>query len=314
MQDIPTDAKICIRKGTDSPRWSGHTFQPVHSKVIQDMSHLKAPDKKYYKYWAYFCVSDGPGSQTADHFSTRLACTNDLYGKWEFFKDQEILRGRWPSVTYDVNSKIFYMFYGNSPQEFELMLATSTDGINWQVQGSPIISYNPPGITGGNNTFLWIDEVDKAFYLFYHDEVYYEFGGPKYYRIVYRKVSLTEKLEKMRDANGVIVLENENRLIAAPSVYRNKKGEIILLVETHDYVEALKRKAWRTEAYYTSSLKEGSTKGRVEITPIRATVSFIDDDDACTMAFYDNDKLYLFYAHQANISTDCWDIMMKRQI
>jgi hypothetical protein len=283
--------------------------------VIQELDGFDAIDGRRYKHWAYYCLADGPGNGRAAEYSTRLACANDPQGPWEFFTSRpdggEVLKGRWPSVYCDIDNRKFYMFYGAPTNDYELLMASSSDGLNWSIP-KLIIPHKPSeGIDGGNNTFLLWHNPDRSFYLFYHD------NPSGVHRIIYRRVRADDTvvrtddtaladmyhLDRMESSDGVVVLEDP-AVIAAPSVFYHD-GTFWLLVETYD------NGIWRTAVYRTSSLTEGR-RGYVAEQPRQVSGSLLGDHAPCAMPFRLGNHIHVYYAYLAYPGDELWEIRQRR--
>ena len=260
-----------------------HTFQPVHKTNITEVN------LDGYKYWAYWCDPYGNG--------IGLARSNDLIS-WDRYSGNPILYNaseyvyRWPSVTYD--GTVFHMFLDDYAPFDHLNFIkeyTSTDGISFSY--SATVYENPGSNIEVVNPFIWFNPNDNKYYLYFGEKIY---GVSNKIRC---KIAST--LAELATA-PVTDAMNARDVEFSPSIlYDGATGLYWLITE-----ENIGGYFWVTRAYYSSTPVGGFVEA--------SNSPILNNNDACAMHFWANNRVYLFYCQFVgpNVPVD-WDIRLQVQ-
>ena len=244
-----------------------------------------------YKYFAYYGL---------DHYNDKnpavkkcgLAMSNNLVN-WIKYKQNPIIDSncRWPTVVY--NKNYFYLFYAeyNQNGDSRIVMRKSKNGIGFGDK-SVVVPYEK-GVQN-QNPFIYFNEQDKNYYLFYYNGTERAVSHPKWNI----KVKKSKSLANIKKSKSRLVLSSE-KTMAAPSVaFYN--GNYYLLVEEFENFKKMDK--WVTNAFWSSYIDRGYQ--RVNNNPV------LSNNDACAFQYIINGKLYVFYSHSINLAKSTWDIEM----
>lgn len=248
-------------------------------------------NKDGYKYWAYYAL---------DHYNDRdyfvrkagLARSNDLIN-WEKYKNNPIINknARWPTVVY--HNDTFYMFYAeyNDDADSRIIMKTSKDGIEFENM-TVVVPY--ANGEQNQNPFIYFNENDNQFYLFYYNGTERSTQG-KTWNILVKK---SNKILTLNAKEPKTIISSKETM-AAPSIafYNNT---YFLLVE--EFNDSKLKDRWVTNAFYSDKIDSGYR--RVTNNPI------LYDNDACAFQYIFDGKLYVTYSHATNLKESIWNLKM----
>lgn len=255
---------------------SVHTFSIVEA------------NKDGYKYWAYYAL---------DHYEKDehvrkggLARSNDLVN-WDKYEYNPIINKncRWPTVVF--YGDVFYMFYAeyNEDNDSRIVMLNSRNGIDF-TEKTVVVPYAKG--EQNQNPFIYLNENDSNFYLFYYNGTERAAMNKKWNVFVKK----SKNILNLKNQPSLEVLSS-NKTLAAPSVaYYN--NTYYLLVEEFDNVSD----KWVTTAFQSDKID--SDYYRVSNNPL------LFDNDACAFQYVFNNKLYVTYSHCLNLKESIWDLRM----
>lgn len=263
----------------DKGKWDEgtvHTFSPVEV------------NKDGYKYWAYYGLDYY--NESTSLRKAGLVRSNDLV-KWDKYDGNPVIDDncRWPTVVY--KNDTFYMFYSEyrDNKDSQIVMKTSTDGIKF---GNRTVVVPYAEGEQNQNPFIYFDENDSHYYLFYYNGTERAEKNPKW-NIAVKK---SKDVLKLKDQTPTQILSAKETL-AAPSVaYYNNK--YYMLVEEFD----VKEDKWVTNAFVSDNVIEGYE--RVDNNPI------LQDNDACAFQYTFDNELYAFYSHCLDLKKGIWNLKM----
>lgn len=279
--EYPAIANKSIILEGDKCSWdanSVHTFSIVEA------------NKGGYKYWAYYAL-DHYNERDAHIRKAGLARSNDLEN-WEKYENNPIINNncRWPTVVFA--NETFYMFYAeyNDDVDSRIVMRTSKNGLDFGE-----MTVVAPYVKGeqNQNPFIYFNENDKNFYLFYYNGTERAESNRKW-NIMVKKSKNVVKLNDSKPYEVVSSLET----LAAPSV-AYYKGTYWLLVEEFNNSKAMDR--WVTNAFYSDKVDKNYK--RVSNNPI------LSDNDACAFQYVFNNELYVSFSHALKIG-EVWNLKM----
>jgi len=244
-----------------------------------------------FKYFAYYGL-DYYNDKNPAVKKCGLAMSNNLVD-WVKYKQNPIIDSncRWPTVVYSNNN--FYMFYAeyNQNGDSRIVMRKSKNGIDFGNK-SVVVSYQK-GVQN-QNPFIYYNEKDKNYYLFYYNGTERATSHPEWNI----KVKKSKTIATIVNAKSQLVLTSD-KTMAAPSVaFYN--GTYYLLVEEFENFEKMDK--WVTNAFWSKHIDKGYQ--RVTNNPVLA------NNDACAFQYIFNGKLYVFYSHSINLAKSKWDIEM----
>lgn len=263
----------------DKGKWDEgtvHTFSPVEA------------NKDGYKYWGYYGLDYY--NESTSLRKGGLVRSNDLVN-WEKYEGNPIIDDncRWPTVVFKNN--MFYMFYSEyrNNKDSQIVMVTSKDGIKFSDK-TVVVPYAEG--EQNQNPFIYFDENDSNFYLFYYNGTERAEKNPSW-NIAVKK---SKDVLKLKDQQPTQILSAKETL-AAPSVaYYN--GKYYMLVEEFD----VKEDKWVTNAFVSDYVIKGYE--RVPNNPI------LQDNDACAFQYTFDNKLYAFYSHCLDLQKGIWNLKM----
>ncbi|UOA10214.1 DUF2341 domain-containing protein [Methylobacter sp. S3L5C] len=210
----------------DQPWENGALDAPHTMSVIEN-------NNGGYVYWGYYGLQKGCSG-------IGLAFSNDLVSWTKYDQNPLINTGRWPTVL-KVGS-IFYMLYTKDycTSTPYIVLATSTDGINFADQ--KIIVQPQPGFKNQNPN-LYFNPNDGNYYIYW-----FNYGGAPTDTIRTRSASTIEGLDN--PASETIVLQSNDVLAAPNMMFRD--GTYFLSTESLDA-----NSAWITNIYSSTNPTSG---------------------------------------------------------
>ncbi len=172
---VGTTARVLVRSSTDGITWSSETAVLTTTTTTSlAASPTVIKDGSTWKMW-YVDITDNPNvltyhtsSSPTSGWSGATNCTIDAIGGrdiWHIyvFKDGSTYRGLFDFCTVDVNGD-----YNNT-----LHLASSSDGLDWTVDPTPILSpagsgfdgnsiYRTCGVIDGTDLDVWYSAFDNS--------------------------------------------------------------------------------------------------------------------------------------------------------
>jgi len=288
----------------DSGKWD---FNKTHTLSVVETN------KDGYKYWGYYGLSYYGGDPSLR--KAGLAFSNDLI-HWVKYEGNPIIPGdcRWPTVV--LRNSIFNMFYAeyDSNNDSRIVMLTSKDGKHF---GNKTVVIKRELGTQNQNPFIYFNQNDKNYYLFYYHGVERSNNKPLVGRQgINKKTEYVKKitnfwqirfvksksLEGLKEAKPVTLLTS-SYTIASPSIsYYN--GKYYLLIES--IKEGSWDNKWVTIAYESSKI-DGNYK-------LLANNPLLPDDDACAFQYVLDNQLSIFYSHCLDLVNWNWIIKMVKVI
>lgn len=243
-----------------------------------------------YKYWAYYAL-DHYGKD--EHIRKGgLARSNDLLN-WIKYEYNPIINKncRWPTVV--LHDGIFYMFYAeyNKENDSRIVMLSSNNGIDFENKTVVV-----PYVKGeqNQNPFIYFNENDSNFYLFYYNGTE-RAADDKKWNILVRKAT---NVIGIKDKKSYEVLSS-NKTMAAPSIAYYNNTYYLLVEQFQNYDTKDK---WVTNAFQSDKIDKGYK--RVNNNPV------LSDNDACAFQYILNNEMYVFYSHSLNSEESIWDLRM----
>ncbi len=260
------------------------------ANAVHTFSIVEA-NKDGYKYWAYYGL-DHYHAKDSHVKKSGLARSNDLIN-WEKYEHNPIINNncRWPTVIYQYDT--FYMFYAEYNNEgfSRIVMVSSKNGLDFENK-TVIVPY----VKGehNQNPFIYFDENDRNFYLFYYHGTKIDLTQ-KIWNIVVRK---SKNILELKNKKSRLIVSSKT-VIAAPSV-TFYEGKYYLLVEEFGKInDEIK---WVTNAFYSDEVDKGYK--RVTNNPI------LSNNDACAFQYIFNNNLYVTYSHGVNRAKSIWNLRM----
>ena len=288
----------------DSGKWD---FNKTHTLSVVETN------KEGYKYWGYYGLSYYGGDPSLR--KAGLAFSNDLV-HWVKYEGNPIIPNdcRWPTVV--LRNSVFNMFYAeyDSNNDSRIVMLTSQDGKHFE--NKTVIVKKELG-TQNQNPFIYFNQQDKKYYLFYYHGVERSNDKPLVGRQgVNKKTKYIKKLKnfwqirfiKSNSLEGLkkakpVTLLTSNYTIASPSI-AYYKGKYYLLIES--IKEGLWDNKWVTLAYESNKI-DGKYK-------LLSNNPLLPNNDACAFQYVLDNQLFIFYSHCLNLVNWNWIIKMVKVI
>lgn len=261
------------------------------SNSVHTFSVVKA-NKDGYKYWAYYALDYYGGDKHRRRGG--LARSNDLV-HWIKYEYNPIINSdcRWSNVI--LHDGVFYMCYAeyNEDNDSRIVMVTSTNGIDFS---DKIVIVPLEKGKQNQNPFIYYNENDSQFYLFYYHGV--ERASDKkdnVWNIYFKK---GKKVTDLKDAIPQTLMTSP-KILAAPSVAYYNNRYYLLVEEFND-----EQNKWVTTAFESDKIDGGYIK--LSNNPILA------DNDACAFQYVLDNQLYIFYSHCLDLVRSDWEIRMVK--